>query len=161
MFKDIFKSVCLSLLIIVLLHYLFNYLQDSLTVPKVKDLVERPKEKYDSIMKVVNTETEQPTMTNTQNYNETDSLNMQSELNNYVSQINSQGNLETSAVSNMNQVPIEQTDGRFSNLQGSANSENTMGTSTANNSAEIYNSQQPQQPTSSHESTNIDSLPSI
>ena len=106
MFKDIFKSVCLSLLIIVLLHYLFNYLQDSLTVPKVKDLVERPKEKYDSIMKVVNTETEQPTMTNTQNYNETDSLNMQSELNNYVSQINSQGNLETSAVSNMNQVRL-------------------------------------------------------
>jgi hypothetical protein len=157
MVTDILKTIVISLLLIALLHYSYNYLQETLTVPKVKDLVNRPKEKYDSIMKVVNTVPEQTThQSNTQpntqqpipsdgtpiapatvsSYESPD--NMQNELNNYVSEINKQGNLETSAVTNMHQAPIEQINTRQMNSHVS-------------------------QPVveSSNESTNISSLPTI
>ena len=157
MVTDILKTIVISLLLIALLHYSYNYLQETLTVPKVKDLVNRPKEKYDSIMKVVNTVPEQTihqpnTQPNTQQPIPSDGTpiapatvsshespdNMENELNNYVSEINKQGNLETSAVTNMHQAPIEQINTRQ------------------------MNSHVPQPVVeSSNESTNISSLPTI
>ena len=153
MVTDILKTIVISLLLIALLHYSYNYLQETLTVPKVKDLVNRPKEKYDSIMKVVNTVPEQTIhQPNTQQPIPSDGTpiapatvsshespdNMQNELNNYVSEINKQGNLETSAVTNMHQAPIEQINTRQ------------------------MNSHVPQPVVeSSNESTNISSLPTI
>lgn len=146
MVTDILKTIIVSLLLIALLHYSYNYLQETLTVPKVKDLVNRPKEKYDSIMKVVNTVPNQPAAaqpTGTQIAPTTVSSqesqgNMENELNNYVTEINKQGNLETSAVTNMHQAPIDQINTRQMNSHVS-------------------------QPTveSSAEATSIDSLPTI
>lgn len=49
MFYDITIWVLISLILIVLVHYLFNFFKDTLTVPKVKDLIEQPMEKYRSI----------------------------------------------------------------------------------------------------------------
>lgn len=49
MFYDITIWVLISLILIVLVHYLFNFFKDTLTVPKVKDLIEQPTEKYRNI----------------------------------------------------------------------------------------------------------------
>ena len=45
----IIKVSILSLVFIFLLHYLYSFFVSTLTVPKVKDLVTLPQEKYDEM----------------------------------------------------------------------------------------------------------------
>lgn len=40
----------LSLVLIILLHYLYSFFIETLTVPKVKDLVNKPIERYNDIL---------------------------------------------------------------------------------------------------------------
>ena len=50
------KISLLSLLLIFLIHYLYVFFLQNLTTPKVKDLVNRPNEQYDNIMKSLKAE---------------------------------------------------------------------------------------------------------
>lgn len=50
----IIQTIILSLLFIVLLHNLIILLKDNLTVPKVKDLVNSNKQKYENIYNAIN-----------------------------------------------------------------------------------------------------------
>ena len=43
-----------SLILITLIHYLYTYLQNMLTIPKVKDLVRTPEIKYNKISNTLN-----------------------------------------------------------------------------------------------------------
>jgi hypothetical protein len=45
------KISVLSLLLIFLIHYLYSFFLQNLTTPKIKDLVNRPNEQYENIMK--------------------------------------------------------------------------------------------------------------
>lgn len=45
-----------SLIIIMVIHYLFLYLKKNLTTPKIKDLVNKPKEQYKKIYETINNE---------------------------------------------------------------------------------------------------------
>jgi len=45
----IFKVSVLSLIFIFLLHYLYTFFISTLTIPKVKDLVTLPQQKYDEL----------------------------------------------------------------------------------------------------------------
>jgi hypothetical protein len=49
MWAWIFKVALVSFLFIFLLHYLYSFFKTTLTSPKVKDLVNKPMRKYDSI----------------------------------------------------------------------------------------------------------------
>ena len=49
MFFWIIKQIVISLVIIILVHYLFVFFKTNLTVPKIKDLVNRPEKKYKEI----------------------------------------------------------------------------------------------------------------
>ena len=49
MWAWIFKVAVVSFLFIFLLHYLYSFFKTTLTSPKVKDLVNKPMRKYDSI----------------------------------------------------------------------------------------------------------------
>jgi len=52
----IFKTlqyVIISLSIIAILHYLFSFFKTNLTVPKVKDLIERPTQQYETILDAI------------------------------------------------------------------------------------------------------------
>lgn len=49
MFLWIVKQIILSISIICLIHYLYIFFQQNLTVPKIKDLVNRPERKYKEI----------------------------------------------------------------------------------------------------------------
>jgi hypothetical protein len=49
MWSWIFKVSIVSFLFIFLLHYLYSFFKTTLTSPKIKDLVNKPMRKYDSI----------------------------------------------------------------------------------------------------------------
>ena len=53
MFIFIVKNILLSVIVILLLHYIYNYLKNNLTTPKVKDLVDKPKIRYNQIIEVI------------------------------------------------------------------------------------------------------------
>ena len=72
----------ISLILILLIHYLVSFLIDTLTVPKIKDMVHKPVERYNEIISnisVKNTQFDIP-----EQPNETD---MQDELRTFLSNI--------------------------------------------------------------------------
>ena len=54
MVYGIIQWVIISLILIMLVHHLFSFFKDTLTVPKVKDLVNQPSESYKEIEKTLN-----------------------------------------------------------------------------------------------------------
>jgi hypothetical protein len=52
MFVILIKGL-FSLFLIILIHQLFNYLKDSFTKPKIKDLVKKPTEQYKNIYNTI------------------------------------------------------------------------------------------------------------
>ena len=43
------KTSIISLILIFLVHYLYDFFKTNLTIPKIKDLVNRPNDKYNEI----------------------------------------------------------------------------------------------------------------
>lgn len=74
------KWIVVSLILIFLIHYLYLFFKTNLTVPKVKDLVNKPTEKYNEILNTIKALPE-PTM---ETPNKED---MQSELKNFLSDL--------------------------------------------------------------------------
>ena len=54
MFFEIIKTIIISLILIFLIHYLFLFFKDNLTIPKTKDLVSKPLEKYKIMDTLIN-----------------------------------------------------------------------------------------------------------
>ena len=50
----IIQTTLISLVLIILIHYLFVFFKTTLTIPKVKDLVNKPTERYNDIFKTIN-----------------------------------------------------------------------------------------------------------
>jgi hypothetical protein len=53
MLFSVLKWSIISLSLIFLVHHLYNFLMNTLTVPKIKDLVNKPKEQYDDIFQTM------------------------------------------------------------------------------------------------------------
>ena len=47
--------IIISLVLIMLIHYLYSFFKNTLTVPKVKDLVNKPTERYNEILETIKT----------------------------------------------------------------------------------------------------------
>ena len=99
-FENICQTAFLSLIVIFLFHYLFYYLQAKFTIPKVKDMINRPNEKYNSMMKVVSSEDSQQ-------------QEMKEQLSSYINEINTT-NIETTKAINLNSN-LSSNDNSFSN----------------------------------------------
>ena len=54
MFYDITLWILISFILIILIHHLFIFFKETLTVPKVKDLIHEPLEKYKNIDNITN-----------------------------------------------------------------------------------------------------------
>jgi len=54
MFFNTLKAIFISLSLIVLIHYLYVFFKKTLTVPKVKDLVNKPAKQYNEMFDVMN-----------------------------------------------------------------------------------------------------------
>ena len=48
------QTTIISLVIIFLIHSIYHYFKETLTIPKVKDLVNKPNQKYEEIYKIIN-----------------------------------------------------------------------------------------------------------
>lgn len=71
-----------SLLIIFVMHNLYSFFKDTLTVPKIKDMVKRPQQRYDTLFRELrNQVADQP------NANAND--DMKNELKRYLMDLNS------------------------------------------------------------------------
>ena len=101
----------ISLILIILVHYLFTFFMTNLTIPKVKDLVNKPQQQYETLY---NTMKEQPILKQKGNENMTNenmtnesmtnenmtNENMKNELKNYLKELSD--NTSTSNNSNSN-----------------------------------------------------------
>jgi hypothetical protein len=53
MLSWIIQITIISIVLIFLVHYLFNFFKSTLTVPKIKDLVNSPTQKYENMFNVI------------------------------------------------------------------------------------------------------------
>ena len=75
----IIQTSIFSIAIIFLVHHIIYFLKNSLTVPKVKDLVSSPSKKYQDILNTIrNVEEETSTLKNVDNIQEIDVTDIQS-----------------------------------------------------------------------------------
>ena len=58
MLSWIIQITIISTVLIFLIHYLINFFKSTLTVPKIKDLVNSPTQKYESMYNVINQKSE-------------------------------------------------------------------------------------------------------
>jgi len=84
MFSWIIQSIIISLVLIILIHYLFTFFKTTLTVPKIKDLVNRPQQKYEDLLNTIKTEHDKPKPIPKQNT----SSSMKDELKNFMKDLN-------------------------------------------------------------------------
>jgi len=114
----IIQMSIISLILIILVHYLFTFFMTNLTIPKVKDLVNKPQEQYEVLY---NTMREQPKPQN----NSSDNESMKTELKNYLKELsdknkgnNNNNNNNTNTVNGVKEVNnmggLMSSDGAFS-----------------------------------------------
>ena len=85
-----------SLILILLVHYIYTFLIDTLTIPKVKDLVHRPLMRYNEILSDISTKTHyntSDTQSNTQS-------NMQTELKSFLMNLNKNASVDHVQINN-------------------------------------------------------------
>ena len=85
------QTTIISLVIIFLIHSIYRYFKETLTIPKVKDLVNKPSEKYEEIYKIINQNNNNGEI----NYAKSASSDMKEELKIFLNQqINKPGDIE-------------------------------------------------------------------
>lgn len=102
----IIQITVISIILIFLVHYLINFFKSTLTVPKIKDLVNTPTQKYESMFHIIsknNSNTDLNTnLNNSYEYTIKDLLpkqenDMKNELKNFLKkQLNTNDNTSTS-----------------------------------------------------------------
>lgn len=85
------KVVVLSLILIFVVHNLFTFFKSTLTTPKIKDLVNKPEEKYNDILQTIkNSKVNTPVSNSTpseKKITQEDSMNMKHELQHFLSEL--------------------------------------------------------------------------
>ena len=92
----IIKVTMISLLLIFLLHYLYSFFKTTLTSPKLKDLVNKPQAKYNTIYNSLKSVGEvggshnlgEDNSNNTNNTDNSKTANMKDELKKYLKELN-------------------------------------------------------------------------
>ena len=81
MFINILQYFIISFILILLIHYLYNFFKTNLTIPKVKDLIHKPKERYDEMYESIKYNKKNES-------NDIDTESMKLELKKYLSELN-------------------------------------------------------------------------
>jgi hypothetical protein len=69
MLSWVIQTTLMSIIFIFVVHYLINFFKSTLTVPKIKDLVNNPSKKYENMYSIINSNN------NSQNSNQNTSYN--------------------------------------------------------------------------------------
>lgn len=101
----IIQYTILSLLLISIFHYLYIFFKNNLTVPKVKDLVNKPASAYSEIYETINKDISKinSDKNNSNTYQDDSNLNMKDELKKYLSKLNSTPG-DTNEINNQNNI---------------------------------------------------------
>ena len=73
----VIQQVLLSLVLIAIVHYIYEFFKNNLTEPKIKDLVNKPMAKYEQIYKTVGAEQKKTTS----------AISMKAELQDYLKEL--------------------------------------------------------------------------
>jgi len=84
MFSWILQITILSIILIWLVHHIFHFLKDTLTVPKMKDLVNEPDKKYKNMYEIINNQNSKDFRENLLPTVDTSNTQMKNELKNYL-----------------------------------------------------------------------------
>ena len=96
-----------SLIIIYVMHNLYSFFKDTLTVPKIKDMVKRPQQRYDALFRELRNQVQASNASNASNVNAnanasnananpgSESDNMKNELKRYLMDLNSSQSAHT------------------------------------------------------------------
>jgi hypothetical protein len=80
----------MSIILIFLVHHLINFFKSTLTVPKIKDLVNTPIQKYENMFNVISNKKNINTLSDTKDYTimdllpKSDDISMKNELKNFL-----------------------------------------------------------------------------
>jgi len=122
----------ISLVLIILVHYLFTFFKTNLTIPKVKDLVNKPQKQYDALFDTMKEPVIQPVKSEP-----VDNSNMKDELKNYLKEL-SESKKSTNSMSNMQEQGHGQGQGQstpnVNQMGGLLTNENLMGGSLSSSS---------------------------
>lgn len=106
----IIQMTIISLILIILVHYLFTFFKTNLTIPKVKDLVNKPQKQYETLFDTMKESNIKP------QYSKETNENMKDELKNYLKELSSKktssNNINENAAMNTSSTPnVNQMDG--------------------------------------------------
>jgi len=115
MLSWVIQITVISIILIFLVHHLINFFKSTLTVPKIKDLVNTPNKNYENMYNIINTSSNNSNKEN--NYNLMDLIpkkeeSMKDELKNFLKkQLNKSNNDETNisaldSISSLNSFSI-------------------------------------------------------
>ncbi len=130
----IIQMSIISLVLIILVHYLFTFFKTNLTIPKVKDLVNKPQKQYDALF-----DTMKETVIQSAKSEPADTSNMKNELKNYLKEL-SESKKSTISMSNMQEQGHGQGHGQgqstpnVNHMGGLLTNENLMGGSLSSSS---------------------------
>jgi hypothetical protein len=79
-----FQITLISIILIFLVHYLINFFKSTLTVPKIKDLVNSPLEKYKNMYTIIYNKSDISNNNNNINIKDEDNFSMKNELKNFL-----------------------------------------------------------------------------
>jgi hypothetical protein len=108
MLFSIIKWSIISLSLIFLVHHLYTFLMNTLTVPKIKDLVNKPKEQYNDLFQTMQNGMQGNSMQsnsmqgNNNNNKNIETKNMTDELSSFLNDLKTTGNTIANANANGN-----------------------------------------------------------
>jgi len=115
MLSWIIQFTIISIILIFLVHHLFNFFKSTLTVPKIKDLVNSPTQKYENMYNIISSSSNSNGINNNSNNTEytisdllpqpdpTPTPTMKSELKNFLKkQLNTNHNSNNTSNNNSN-----------------------------------------------------------
>jgi hypothetical protein len=107
MLSWILQITIISIVLIFLVHYLFNFFKSTLTVPKIKDLVNSPTQKYESMFNIItknNSKTD-----NKKGYNDNNTFNNDYNDDNNFNDDNNNNNNNENEYTLTDLLPVQQT----------------------------------------------------
>jgi len=91
----ILKNAIISIILIFLLHYIYDYFKTNLTTPKVKDLVNKPQIQYEEIIESIK-ENNNINKKEMKEKKDLQKLSMKNELKKYMDELNTSENIPIS-----------------------------------------------------------------
>ena len=131
MLEWIIQISIISLILIILIHYLFTFFKTNLTIPKVKDLVDKPQKQYETLFNTIKEndnkfKNKNDTIIDKKIDNNIDSESMKNELKNYLKELSG------------NKTPVNNNNNNNNNNNGLLTGESVMDNSFSSNNYSTF-----------------------